>query len=131
MGAAVVFFAASALLGILIGVRAVEERRGIRVFQDVRSRYDRRIAEAYTRIVANDFPIEIRQNVSHALHWLSHRIVVLAVEMVRAIERPLTRLSYRLRTRAPKPSGKDVSPFLRTITPEKRTGDGSTPPREV
>ncbi len=83
----------------------------------------------YRAAVMGNIPEEYRLAVMRFLHTLAHDTVVFLVEGLRALERPLTRLSYRMRQTAPTPNGKEPSAFLKTITPEKKAGDndGTTP----
>ncbi|MDE2079096.1 MAG: hypothetical protein KGI73_01775 [Patescibacteria group bacterium] len=131
MGAAITFFVSLVLLVVFVGFRFFEERRGFRVWMHLRTQTDAFVAEAYKGAVTGNIPSEYREALVHFLHRLAHDLVVTAVLGLRAIERPLMRLSYRMRRAAPKANGKEPSAFLKTITPEKRGGeDSGVPPSE-
>ncbi len=132
MLAAAAFFSSFVLLGAFFGFRWWEEKRGVRLFQDSRAVVDTRVAHVYEAIVRGEIPSSWRQSFAAWLHVLTHRVVVLLVEALRTIERPLTRLSYRMRMQKPSSNGKEVSPYLKSIVPEKKAGsDGTTPERGV
>ncbi len=127
MWAVVPFAAGLLMLGAFIGFVSWERRRGLKVYAEFRERADRRISKLYRMFVLGQVPIEWRHAFLTVMHLSVHRIVVLLVETLRAIERPLTRLSHYLRTRSPSANGKEVSSFLKSIVPGKRPSrdDGS------
>jgi hypothetical protein len=65
-------------------------------------------------------PVSWRTYTRAIVHELTHFLVRVAVEVVRAIERPLAKLSYKMRVSAPKSGMAPVSEFLKTLTPEKK-----------
>ncbi|MDO8523974.1 MAG: hypothetical protein Q7R74_01960 [bacterium] len=119
MSAAVTFLIALALLVAFVVFRFWEEKRGVRLFAEKRAAADTVVAEMYRAAVMGNIPAEYRIAVIRFLHTLAHDTVVFLVEGLRAVERPLTRLSYRMRQSAPASNGKEPSAFLKTITPEK------------
>jgi hypothetical protein len=123
--AIVSFFTSLVFLGAFLGFRVWEEKKGVRLLEEKRYLLDSQVSVLYRAMVMGSIPVEWRMYAIHFFHWISHRLVVTAVETLRAIERPLTRLSYRLRTRVPKSNGKEVSSFLKTITPERSEGKGT------
>jgi hypothetical protein len=84
----------------------------------------------YKAAVLGSIPEKYRLAAVALLHSLAHDAVVFAVEALRSLERPLARLSLRLRQSAPRPSGKEPSPFLKTIAPEKRAEVPSANPAD-
>ncbi len=136
MWAVIVFALSLTLLSAFIAFRLWEEYRGVRLYGEAREHADQRVSMVYEHLVTRDIPVEWRMRLLQFFHFASHRLVVIAVETLRAIERPLARLSYRLRTRVPKANGQEVSPFLKTMSVERKNeqeGNGTTPaptPRE-
>jgi len=133
MWAIIPFFSALALLGAFFGFRAWEMKRGTRLFDTFRAKIDVYASRAYATMVTGQIPPAWRITIVVVLHNVVHRAVVFSVETLRNIERPLTRLSHRLRTRAPSANGHEVSPFLKNIVPNKKadTHNGTTPPSGV
>lgn len=111
--------ALSAIAGFL-SMRRLELARGARFFEAERSVLDVRAEVLWTRLVEGGIPLSWRSYVRAVLHDLTHLVVHSAVEVVRAVERPLAKLSYKMRVSAPKSGSAPVSSFLRTITPEKK-----------
>lgn len=111
--------ALSAMLGFL-SLRRVEVARGVRYFDTGRTLLDSRAEELWVKLVTGGVPLSWRHFASVVLHDLGHLGVHTAVEVVRAMERPLAKLSYKMRVSAPKSGNAPVSDFLRTITPEKK-----------
>ena len=128
MGASVTFFISLALLAAFVVFRFWEEKRAQRVWVDTRSAADVVVSDMYHAAVTGDIPQKYQAAVVHFLYALAHDTVVFLVEGLRAVERPLSRLSYRLRRSVPAGSGKEPSAFLKTITPEKKSEViGTTP----
>jgi ABC-type dipeptide/oligopeptide/nickel transport system permease subunit len=111
--------ALSAILGF-ISLRRAEEARGARYFEAERTILDERAAILWTALVLGGVPVSWRNYARAVLHDVTHLSVHSAVEAVRAVERPLAKLSYKMRVSAPKSGNAPVSNFLRTITPEKK-----------
>jgi hypothetical protein len=126
MGAAITFFVSLVLLVGFIAFRFFEERRGVRVWAHARTEADVVVAAAYQSAVTGNIPSEYRDATLHFLHALAHDLIVFLVEGLRAIERPLMRLSYRMRRSAPAAHGHEPSAYLKTITPEKRQESAET-----
>ena len=124
------FFSGFALVALYLGFRVFEHSRGTMLFKKKRGELDTQIEHLYHALVMGSIPIEWRFQFISLLHTLSRRSVQIAVEILRAIERPLARLSYRMRTYAPKANGKEVSAYLKTIIIDKKnsTGKNGTTP---
>jgi hypothetical protein len=118
--AAIPFVASLVLLGGFLGFRLWEEKAGTRIFSRTREHADEVISNVYRGLVTRDIPTEWRRMLMALFHQLSHMLVVLTVQGLRAIERPLTRLSYRMRRGVPMANGKGPSEFLKTISPTKK-----------
>jgi len=126
MSAAITFLLALILLIAFVAFRFWEERKGARLWAHSRSVADEMVDKIYTAAVVGSVPAEYRTVAIHFLHTLAHDVIVFLVESLRSIERPLTRLSYRMRQSVPAPSGKEPSAFLKTITPEKKSESENT-----
>lgn len=121
------------LLGLSLysAVRFFEVRHGKRVGEDVRRFLDRVSARLYRLFVFGEIPTAYRTWVLTALRAGTHRTVVFLVSLLRALERPLSRLNHRLRTpRVEVPARRDPSPFLKTIH-EATKGNGKKTPDSV
>ncbi len=117
--AVLLLIALSAILGFF-SLRRYETAHGIRFLNAQRSVLDERALELWRTMVLGGVPLSWRNYVKALIHSATHFGVQSAVEAVRALERPLARLSYKMRVSAPKGGGAPVSNFLRTITPEKK-----------
>lgn len=120
MWAAIPLVTSILLLGAFVMFRMWEEKRGKKFFASVRAEGDEIVSDLYRAAVMGNIPHRYRHMLIAFLHNLTHAGVVLAVAVLRAIERPLSRFSYRLRQRAPSITKKEPSAFLKTITPEKK-----------
>lgn len=130
MTAPLILLSVALLLGALfLAVRMVEVRRDIRFFDEQRTALDAHANELYAAVVMGGIPVRWRQYTAFLVHQITHEIVHLAVLSLRAIERPLARLSYRMRVSQPKTGG-EVSSFLKTITPDK-SGSGEFQEKSV
>jgi hypothetical protein len=129
MDASVTFFLSLILLLAFLALRFFEEKRGYRAWAGVRTKADRVVSDMYKAAVMGSIPVEYREAFARFLHSLAHDSLLFLVESLRAIERPLTRLSYRMRQSAPASTDKTPSEFLKTITPEKKTESTSTTDR--
>ena len=119
MGAAVTFFISLVLLVAFIAFRFLEEKRGRRVWTVTRASDDTVVSDMSHAAVTGDIPRKYQDATVHFLYTLAHDMIVFLIEGLRAIERPLARLSYRLRRSVPSGNGKEPSAFLKTITPER------------
>lgn len=104
-------------------VRMWEERRGTRIFARSRAALDRVTASAYRLLVTGDISHEYRVHLIKSIRTFVHQGVVLLVTFLRAIERPLSRLSHRMRVHEPVPTHREPSEYLKTITPAKPDTD--------
>ncbi len=116
--ATILLAASLSLLAAFSAFCVAEERVGRRLFAPTRERLDVYATELWQALVMGGVPMRWRQEVLRAAHTAVHTGVHVAVAALRAAERPLARLSYKMRVSAPKGNGKQVSEFLRTITPE-------------
>lgn len=116
---ALLLIALSAMLAF-VSMRRMEVARGVRFFEDKRAVLDAQAEVLWSRLVRGGVPLSWRRYVGVVLHDVTHLSIHGAVELVRAVERPLAKLSYKMRVSAPKSGGAPVSDFLRTITPEKK-----------
>lgn len=110
------FFASLILLGTFILFRFFEETRGVRLFAQERSMADESALRLYRTLITGNLSAEYRVKVARFFRETLHRLVVLIVEGLRAVERPLTRLSYKMRMSTTSSPTKEVSSFLKTIT---------------
>lgn len=115
----IILIALSAMLGFL-SLRRLEVARGVRYFDTERAVLDQHAEVIWAKLIHGGIPLSWRVYAGVILHDVTHLGVHSAVELVRAVERPLARLSYKMRVSAPKGGGAPVSNFLRTITPDKK-----------
>jgi hypothetical protein len=125
MDASVTFFVSLLLLLAFIAFRFFEESRGRKLWPEARAKADVVVSEAYKSAVMGSVPTEYREAFAHFLNRMAHDAVIFLVEGLRAIERPLARLSFRLRQR-PQGMKKDPSPFLKTLAPDKKPEGADT-----
>lgn len=125
--AAITFFISLVLLLAFLAFRLFESRRGIRYLAEARESADTLVSDMYRAAVTGDIPRKYQDAAARFLYRLAHETVMFLVESLRAAERSLSGLSYRLRRMAPPPSGKEPSAFLKAVAPEKRVEDGTTP----
>lgn len=111
--------ALTAILGFL-SLRRYEVAHGVRFLETQRSMLDMRAVTLWRMLVLGGIPLSWRTYVRSIVHDLTRLGVHSAVELVRAVERPLAKLSYKMRVSAPKSGSAPVSSFLRTITPDKK-----------
>ncbi|MBY0538828.1 hypothetical protein K2P56_00140 [Patescibacteria group bacterium] len=126
MWAAIPLVSSIVLLAGFVAFRVWEEKRGRKFFASERAEADAIVSDLYRALVMGNIPQKYREMFLAFVHNATHMIVVLAVSTLRAIERPLSRFSYRLRQRAPGVIGKEPSAFLKTLTPEKKEISNST-----
>ena len=95
-----------------------EVRRGVRFFAPQRVRFDHTVERIEFIVKRVDFGAFLRDEVRRMLAWLSHAIVHLSLQTVRAVERLLTRLIRYLRSRQvvdTTPRG-NVREFVKTLS---------------
>ncbi|MES2014239.1 MAG: hypothetical protein V4437_00290 [Patescibacteria group bacterium] len=119
MALIVTFFAAFILLAFFLAFRTWEEKKGVRLFAHARSAVDAEVTRLYEVAVTGSIPRQYRARFFAALQAGIHRVVITLVAGLRAAERPLTRLSFRMRMASSKANKKEVSSFLKTIAPDK------------
>ena len=118
-------------LGAYSIVRIVEARRGKRFFEAFRVRLDTMATRLYRLSVFGEVPATYRTWVSDRVRSLFHKIVVLLVGALRAIERPLSRMNHRLRvTQTTRDSTRTPSSFLKTMV-EAQKKDGESKENSV
>lgn len=122
MSAAITFFISLVLLLAFFVFRSWEEKRGVRVFASVRRGLDETVRDIYQGAVTGSIPAHYRVALITSLRHRAHETVLLLVDVLRAIERPLTRLSYRMRMANPNAPKREVSSFLQTISLRKKEG---------
>ncbi len=128
------FLVALVLLGVFVAFRLFEEKRGVRLWAPVRTAVDEKVIEMYHSSVTGSIPRHYRLQFLMFLRQTTHAGVLLLVAGLRALERPLTRLSYRMRMATSNTSKKEVSSFLKTIAPEKpqmSSGNGGEKEKSV
>ena len=134
MFAVYTFVVAFVLLGVFIFFRMWEQKRRIRMWAGAREKADEQVVEAYRSAITGSIPQHYRIRFLAFLRNAIHELVLLLVATLRAVERPLTRISYRMRMSASNTNKKEVSPFLQTIVPEKPDtvpGDGTGQEKSV
>ena len=115
----IVLLSLIALTAAFVVFRVSESRFEKRAFNELRTRLDQHAEELYTALVMGGIPLSWRRFVVALVHEVGHELVHFMVSGLRAVERPLARLSYRLRVSAPKTGAAPVSEFLKTITPDR------------
>ncbi|HET9641230.1 MAG TPA: hypothetical protein VFP46_00025 [Candidatus Paceibacterota bacterium] len=117
MGHIVFVLVALILLAGFLGLTAFEERRGIRLFAEKRSKFDARIARMEFILENVDLWSFTKEEMLRLGHRLGHDFARLTLDLVRAIERLLTRLVRRLRPHRPlEETGGEVRPFVKTLS---------------
>lgn len=108
--------------------RFFEVRRTRRLLEPLRARFDVFSARLYRLFVFGEIPTTYRAWLLKALRAFTHRMVVVLVALLRAIERPLSRLNHRLRTpRVDNTVARDPSPFLKQIQSVGKEHSQSSP----
>jgi len=108
-------------LALLIGFFALtqyEEQHGMRFFAARRERFDRKVARVEFILEHVDLAAFLREEMRRAASLTSHAVVNISLQIVRAVERLLTRLVRYLRTKhavevAPRESSR---PFVQTLS---------------
>lgn len=111
--------------------RVWEVRRGVRIYNERRLLLDHWAERVYETLVLGGVPLSWRRYAVAVVHEISHEAVRLMVVIIRAVEKPLVRLSYRLRVSAPKNGAQPVSEFLRTIAPDKQAATSQKTPSTI
>jgi len=109
---------ALALLAGFFALTWYEERRGARVFAQVRERLDRHVARTEFILAHVDLAAFLRDEVRRAVGRISHDIAHVSLQAVRVAERLLTRAVRHLRVRheaaiVPRES---TRPFVKTLS---------------
>lgn len=115
-------FSVGLVLAVLfVALRLWEVRRGSRFFESFRRALDRRAVALYRTLVFGEMPRRWRESLARFGNRVLHRSVRALVAGLRAIERPLSRMSHRMRTNA-QSGTREPSEFLKTITPKRIDG---------
>ncbi|PIR84958.1 hypothetical protein COU15_03330 [Candidatus Kaiserbacteria bacterium CG10_big_fil_rev_8_21_14_0_10_45_20] len=111
------------LIGITAFVlfRLWEAQRTERFFEQARKSLDSVAERLYRVMVFGEIPRHYRTKTATVLRFFSHHAIHTAVLALRSIERPLTRMSHRMRMSSSE-SKQEPSDFLKTITPDKKDG---------
>lgn len=112
------FIAGIAGLSGFVALSMWEMRRGVRLFRALREKGDRLAAGAYRTLVFGEIPSVYRESlVAHARKGL-HTLVNMLIALLRGVERPLARMSSRMRHRYERAEGvnRTPSPFLKDIS---------------
>lgn len=118
-------------LGAYSVARVIETRRGRRFFETFRVRVDMIATRLYRLSVFGEIPATYRMWVSEQVRALFHKTVVFLVGVLRAIERPLSRMNHRLRaTQVARDTTRTPSPFLKTMV-EAQKKDGESKENSV
>jgi hypothetical protein len=116
MWAAIPFFVSLGLLIAFVWYRMWEERQPVKFMNAEREAADYTVLNLYRKAVMGDIPAHFRMRLVRLAHELSHLVIVFTVEILRALERPLARLSYRMRRATiSSANGKEPSAFLKTL----------------
>lgn len=110
--------AALVLAGGFLALTAYETGRGIRFFGAFRARLDRDVERAEFIIANVDLAAFLRDEVERFVHKIGHDIAHLTLQVVRAVERLLTRAVRHLRTKdqsaeAPREASRE---FVKTLS---------------
>ena len=81
MLASVPFFLSAVLLAGFLGYRTYEEKKGFRVFDDVRKRFDVTVETLYRKAVLGGIPKEWRFMVLTILHRVLHSILLKKIKL--------------------------------------------------
>lgn len=101
--------------------RIVEVRTHVHLLSGLRKSLDRIAIRLYRSLVFGEIPHGYRVWLKEKSSHVAHGVVVFVVSILRNIERPLTRIGRRLRARAQSGESRAPSPFLKTITPKRKT----------
>lgn len=110
-------------LGIVLFVafRFFESGREHRFFAHQRKMLDTVTTRVYRTLVLGELPHSYRQLFIDAVRGALHSVVLVVVSVLRKIERPLSRMSHRMRApRTKNGESRDPSAFLKTISPKKK-----------
>ena len=87
------------LLGAFFALTHYETRRGMRLFAPLRTRLDRDVERVEFVLTHVDLAAFLRDELRRVAHRIGHDIVHLSLQVVRAVERLLTRLIRYFHTR--------------------------------
>lgn len=121
---------ALALLAGFLILSWYETQRGVRVLASSRARLDRSIARIEFILTHVDFAMFLRDELRRLLESAGHRVAQLSLELVRAVERLLTRLVRHFRTRsaADQAPRESVREFVKTLSDFKGQLETTRPP---
>ena len=108
-----------------------ETGRGVRVFAPQRARLDRGVEQIELILTHVDLGRFLREETRRLLEIVGHFVAELSLQLVRAIERLLTRLVRHLRMRGaaePAAPRESVREFVKTLSDFKSGLDPTRPP---
>lgn len=113
-------------LAFLVGFVALtqyESRRGFRLFAHARAELDAQVGRIEFIVEHVDLAAFVREEAHHAVNRIGHWVAHLSLQVVRAVERFLTRLVRHLRRRneetvAPRENARE---FVKTLSDFKET----------
>lgn len=126
---------AVSIVGILslLGLKALERKRGKVFFGIVRKRADEGVLKL-ERTLTKRLPELIKELISSAAHYVTYKVTALALMLVRFVERRLTRfVNFVKGRREVRKNGGTRSRFLRDVTShrdEVRRQNGYHPPEK-
>ena len=89
---------ALALLAGFFLLTRYEAHRGTRLFLPLRTKLDRQVGRAAFLVAHVDFAAFLREEIRRGVHHAGHATAHLSLQVVRAVERFLTRIVRSLRT---------------------------------
>ena len=128
MGHLIAFGLSLALLIGFVVLTRYEARRGVRVAAQTRARLDTQADRAAFIIAHVDFAAFAKEEINLAMTRVGHLIANLSLQTVRAVERVLTRVVRRFRTKdAGAPPRENAREFVRTLSDFKETLNAPNP----
>lgn len=103
-----------------------EVKSNKRLFADFRNGADAVVSRTYKTMVLGEVPHEYRVQFQKWIRNSVHKILVFLARILRAIERPLSRLGHRVREVDIKNGGREPSSYLKTLKPSAK----STPEKD-
>lgn len=108
---------ALALLSCFVGCVFYERQQAHRFFEPVRARFDAFIARMEFIAAHVDLGAFLKEEIRHAVTNLGHATVHLSLQIVRSVERFLTRLVRHLRTRREEEVPRETArEFVKTLS---------------
>jgi hypothetical protein len=98
---------AAALLGFLF-LTSVERKRGRRFFEGVRETLDTKVESATAYVSSTDARASLKKTVRSTIDHVAHEVVHAILQVVRFVERTLTRITREIRGRRAKENESSV-----------------------